>query len=400
MPETSRAFAAAPVFVGGAHVERMKAVIDAVERVVRLPAWRSLVLSQVPPIAGRREPALGVFYGYDFHIGPEGPQLIEINTNAGGALLNVVLGRAVRSCCDAVARLHGGPFGTARLESVFVEMFRAEWRRVRGDTPLTTVAIVDDDPESQFLYPEMVLCRAMLGRAGIGAGVVDAARLEFDGERLLVGSGEWPRSDRRSGSARQAIDLVYNRTTDFYLEAPEHEALRAAYEAGAVVVTPHPVGHALYARKTNLVWLSDPGVLREAGADEETIATLEAGVPKAIVVSPAEADRLWRERRRYFFKPVAGFGGKAAYRGDKLTRKTFERILTQPYIAQHVVPPSEREIETADGLRPLKFDVRAYVYDGEIQLLGARMYRGQTTNFRTAGGGFAPVYTDAFSGRA
>jgi hypothetical protein len=32
------------------------------------------------------------------------------------------------------------------------------------------------------------------------------------------------------------------------------------------------------------------------------------------------------------------------------------------------------------------------VYDGMIQLMAARLYQGQTTNFRTAGGGFAPVY--------
>jgi hypothetical protein len=37
-------------------------------------------------------------------------------------------------------------------------------------------------------------------------------------------------------------------------------------------------------------------------------------------------------------------------------------------------------------------DIRAYVYNGEIQLLAARLYQGQTTNFRTQGGGFAPVF--------
>jgi hypothetical protein len=37
-------------------------------------------------------------------------------------------------------------------------------------------------------------------------------------------------------------------------------------------------------------------------------------------------------------------------------------------------------------------DVRGYTYDGRVQLMAARLYRGQATNFRTAGGGFAPVY--------
>jgi hypothetical protein len=39
----------------------------------------------------------------------------------------------------------------------------------------------------------------------------------------------------------------------------------------------------------------------------------------------------------------------------------------------------------------LKYDLRVYAYAGEIQLLAARLYQGQTTNFRTPGGGFAPV---------
>jgi hypothetical protein len=36
-------------------------------------------------------------------------------------------------------------------------------------------------------------------------------------------------------------------------------------------------------------------------------------------------------------------------------------------------------------------DVRLYTYQGEILLAAARLYQGQTTNFRTEGGGFSPV---------
>ena len=42
-------------------------------------------------------------------------------------------------------------------------------------------------------------------------------------------------------------------------------------------------------------------------------------------------------------------------------------------------------------LQSLKYDVRCYVYDGAIQLIAARLYQGQTTNFRTPGGGFAQI---------
>ncbi len=41
----------------------------------------------------------------------------------------------------------------------------------------------------------------------------------------------------------------------------------------------------------------------------------------------------------------------------------------------------------------MKVDIRNYVYAGAVQLLAARLYQGQTTNFRTERGGFAPVLT-------
>jgi hypothetical protein len=54
------------------------------------------------------------------------------------------------------------------------------------------------------------------------------------------------------------------------------------------------------------------------------------------------------------------------------------------------VLPGERPV--AADAPALKFDLRNYVYDGEVQWVAARLYQGQTTNFRTPGGGFAPVY--------
>jgi len=74
---------------------------------------------------------------------------------------------------------------------------------------------------------------------------------------------------------------------------------------------------------------------------------------------------------------------------------TWEQILGRPYVAQRLVPPSERTISIDGREIPLKLDVRNYVYAGEVQLVAARLYQGQTTNFRTAGGGFAPVFTEA-----
>lgn len=87
-------FSGSPVFVGRIHVERITAIVHAVEQVVALPVYRQHVLARTPEIARRDHGPLGVFLGYDFHLGPNGPKLIEINTNAGGPLLNSVLARA------------------------------------------------------------------------------------------------------------------------------------------------------------------------------------------------------------------------------------------------------------------------------------------------------------------
>ena len=46
----------------------------------------------------------------------------------------------------------------------------------------------------------------------------------------------------------------------------------------------------------------------------------------------------------------------------------------------------------------LKLDLRNYVYQGTVQLVSARLYQGQTTNFRTPGGGFAAVFSVSCQG--
>jgi hypothetical protein len=133
--------------------------------------------------------------------------------------------------------------------------------------------------------------------------------------------------------------------------------------------------------------------LRELGVAETAIAMLQSGIPATLRVTPDNAERLWAERRRFFFKPMSGFGSRGAYRGEKLTKRVWESIVAGDYVAQAYVPPSERVIRDRDAPIALKVDFRNYVYQGRVQLLAARLYQGQTTNFRTPGGGFAPVFT-------
>jgi hypothetical protein len=369
-------FAALPVFVARKHVDEMAQVIRAVEEVAALPAYREAVLAWAPPIA-RHDPATpSVFMGYDFHLGAGGPRLIEINTNAGGAMLNAILGRAQRACCDEVASLENGPLPAAELERHFVEMFQSEWRAAGRAGRPARIAIVDEDPQAQFLYPEFLLFAQLFRRHGIDAAVVSPRELAFSDGVLRDGHGP--------------IDLVYNRLTDFSLEAVANAELRAAYLAGAVVLTPHPRAHALYANKRNLGLLTNAARLRDWRVPEATIAILLQGIARTEQVTTAGAEGLWAMRRNLFFKPATGYGSKAAYRGEKLTRRVWAEILQGDYVAQELVVPSERRIGPECSM---KVDIRNYVYAGAVQLLAARLYQGQTTNFRTEHGGFAPVLT-------
>jgi hypothetical protein len=368
-------FSNVPVFLEAQDLDRMTAVVHAIEAAARLPAYQQTVLGWAPAIARFDPGPRGVFMGYDFHLCPEGPKLIEVNTNAGGAFLNALLAKAQRACCPEVENAFKLPL-VADFDAELIRMFGAEWAAQRPGR-LRRIAIVDDDPESQYLHPEFLLARETFRRHGIDAVIADARALHFESSTLWAGD--------------TPIDLVYNRLVDFALERPDHATVREAYLAGAVVVTPNPRNHALLADKRNLTLLSDRDGLAGMGL-ASTQADQAQRIPRTVMVTAANADTLWETRKQYFFKPAAGHGAKGVYRGDKLTRGVWQQIAAGGYVAQAFAPPGERMIKLEDAREPRKTDVRLFTYDGRVLLAAARLYLGQTTNFRTPGGGFAPVF--------
>ena len=373
-------FSATPVFISDADEGSIRAAVAALHRTAALPGYRDAALGRAPAIARHEFGPLGVFMGYDFHLTAAGPRLIEINTNAGGALIHATAASAHRACCAPADSRFGVDPGLREFDRAVIGMFLAEWSEQRGTRPLRTIAIVDDAPASQYLAPEFSLARRLFVTHGIAAVVADPRELAWRDGAL------W-----HPAFTHAPVDLVYNRLTDFDLSGPDHAPLRAAYEAGAAVVTPHPRAHALHADKRNLVDLCDDAQLAAWGASAQDRDVLRAVVPRTELVTPANAERLWSERRRLFFKPTAGYGSRGAYRGDKLTRRVWNEIAAGGFVAQALVPPSERIVDVDGQATRLKLDVRAYAYAGHVQLLAARTYSGQTTNFRTAGGGFSPV---------
>ncbi|PKO61849.1 MAG: hypothetical protein CVU24_06815 [Betaproteobacteria bacterium HGW-Betaproteobacteria-18] len=370
-------FSSTVVFVSQQVQQQISATISTIERVAALPGYQVQALSRADASAQHDFGPLGACMGYDFHLSANGPQLIEINTNAGGLLLNVALARSQEACCDELDWAFPSLERRDTLKKTIFDMFASEWQLQCGAAPWRSLVIVDEAPLEQYLAPEFELFRQLFTQHGIIAAIADPAELIWQNGRLL-----------HQGTP---VDMVYNRLTDFYLTEPCHLALRQAYEASAVVLTPHPRAHALLADKRNLIALSQDELLLAWGAAAADRKLLSNCIPNTRLVTPERADELWAQRRQLFFKPVAGYGAKAAYRGDKLTRRVWAEIQESDFVAQALVPPSGRMTLVDGVLTDLKFDIRAYSYCGQVQLLAARMYAGQTTNFRTQGGGFAPV---------
>jgi hypothetical protein len=321
----------------------------------------------------------GVLMGYDFHVLEDGPRLIEINTNAGGALLN---GLHTASLCDPeqLAPVCSDLLPMEEIEERIVSSFRQEFASVRGDAALLeSIAIADRDPRRQLLFREFELFRDLFTELGIRASICDTGE-------LVVGSrGELElRGD--------PVDLVYLRDTDFTLASDRARGLREAYLNGRVVVTPSPREHHLLANKRRLEIFSSREMLERVGLAPEDAAFLAKIVPETRPLADLGFDEAWRTRRKWVFKPEAAFGSRAVYRGDKISRRRLEQVYAEGgFVAQRRIEPGRIQVPTADGPATMKFDVRAYAYRDRVLLLGARIYQGQVTNFRSPGGGFSAI---------
>jgi len=359
-------------FISATQWNQLKEIVHSIETVVQSAKYQKRVTKREI----KYNAAAGAFIGIDFHMSELGPKVIEINTNAGGGFLNAALVAAQIACCEVQNPTL--PSTEQDLQDEFVRMFHNEWQLCRNTQELRTIAIIDENPEQQFLYPEFRIAQAVLSRAGFKVFITSPDQLVWNSHNLTY--------------ENQIIDLIYNRLTDFSLSETSHQHLRQAYEAKALVITPNPFHHAIYADKRNLTYLADSKFLNECRISESDINTLQNAIPKTQLLTAENADKLWQNRKQLFFKPACGFGSKATYRGDKITTKVWKEIIQADYIAQELIPPSQRGVSVDNQQTELKMDIRAYCYQGKIQLLAARLYQGQTTNFRTTGGGFSPVF--------
>lgn len=353
----------ATVTVPRAALRRMLSLVRLLDRLSRHPVYRAAVAAETPPVARFDPGHAAVMMGYDFHLGTAGPRLIEVNTNAGGVL-------------PAWLAAHPGtlppPHRTQRLLATFnAEMFDQS----RGALAQPRrIAIIDEAPPEQFLYAEMEGFATLFREAGKEAAVVAPEELVATADGVYL--------------AGERIDLVYNRHCDFYLDSPPLAGLRDAYLAGSVCLTPNPFAYALLGDKRRLLLWRDPQLLAACELNATERELLAEIVPECQLLAAVDAESCWRERGGWVFKPVDRFGSRGVLVGEKMTRKRFEQLDPATTLVQRLVPPSLTEVP---GFGAMKTDLRLYAYRDRVFGVTARLYRGQVTNLRTAGGGFAAV---------
>ena len=70
---------------------------------------------------------------------------------------------------------------------------------------------------------------------------------------------------------------------------------------------------------------------------------------------------------------------------------TDESIYSPDFLAQELAPPGKKTFSLNDQEIEMKFDLRFFTFNGEVQNYGSRIYQGQTTNMKTTHGGITPI---------
>lgn len=296
----------------------------------------------------RRPENFSACMSYDFHIGSGGtPELIEINTNASF----LALGLDLYSCLN-LPNVANPQFNNAAL----IQMFEDEMRLSKVAN--RTLSIIDEKPTEQRLYLEFLVYQSLFRQQGFHCDILDI---------------------EESNQILQNV-FVYNRHTDFYLQEEKSQDLRQLYNESKIQLSPNPYEYFLLADKKRLLdW------------NQQSSVPCPSSLLKVYDLGKEEPEFIWSERKNLFFKPKQSFGGKQAYKGASMSRKMFENVMNADFIAQQYSAAPNVTFDYLETPTEYKYDLRCFAYKDELQMIVARIYQGQTTNLRTAGGGFAAI---------
>ncbi|HUP91059.1 MAG TPA: hypothetical protein VM074_02335 [Solimonas sp.] len=315
--------------------------------------WARMV--EASPLADSRP----LLLSYDVHPTPDGPVLIEVNTNAGGVLTAIQAARSGNECC--------ADWEQGQLEARLLALFR---RDLLGPDPDQTgvVAIVDDRLATQALLPEMLALADMMRPFAREVIVADAADLSFSAGRLRLGE--------------KAIDRVYWRSTDFLLTAPGHAAVQRAVQEQSTVLAPSPEAYQAIADKRRFVeWSHQPELARDEAAG------LSFRLAQTVPMNSRALEDWYAERSEWVFKPASGYASRGVYVGKSISRRKLSELPTDVYLAQRYAP---HPLVDRDGTE-WKYDVRFFADRGHVIGAAARVFQGQVVGMREPGSGFAPI---------
>lgn len=296
---------------------------------------------------------------YDVHPSPEGPVLIEVNTNAGGILTAIQAARNGNDCC--------ADWEQGVLEERLLALFRHDLLGTDSDAT-GVVAIVDDQLSAQPLLSEMQALAELLRPFAREVRVVDAAELSFVDNRL-----------RHAG---EPIDRIYWRSTDFLLSAPEHAAVRQAVLAGSTILAPSPQAYEAIADKRRFIeWSKHAELARDSSTGQSF------RIAETVPMSARSATEWYAERSEWVFKPVSGYSSRGVYVGKSISRHKLDELPAAAYLAQRYAP---HPVIDRDG-KEWKYDVRFFADRGHVIGAAARVFHGQVVGMRVAGSGFAPI---------
>lgn len=305
-----------------------------------------------------------VLMGYDFHLSPSGPKLIEVNNNAGGLWL------------AWQAHYPNSKGFSGKLYDKLLAMFLHEYTLWCGkqNTKPRSIAIIDDNPTTQFLYAEMQAFAAIFNAAHIATFILDPTELTVTAQGLSFKD--------------TPIDLIYNRHCDFYLHSPALTAIRNAWLARQVCLTPNPHTYALLADKQRMADWTNPENLHALNIPPHAQHLMAQLIPQTHLLATQPREQIWQQRKQWVFKPTTAYASRGVYLGKKITTTKFAELDDTATIVQTYIPPSQ--IIAAND-QAYKVDIRLFAYQQHIISVAARLYQGQVTNLRTEGGGFANI---------
>lgn len=343
-------------------LKQMLHIVHGLQRLSESPHYSASL--SLPHIAQTKPQHFSVLMGYDFHIDTSGQvKLIEVNTNAGGLWFATQNSQ------------HKPPQFPPKVADQLLSSFLQEYHLFCQDKNARprTIAIIDQTPTEQFLYPEMQIFANLFEQANIKTIIIDPNDIEIQDGILFFHN--------------QKIDLIYNRHCDFYLNTPEMQPIAQAWQQQSVCLTPNPRIYGLLADKRRMIDWSDaqylPQFLPATLADR-----LHQAIPETHLLHALPKEQVWSQRKQSVFKPTTSYASRGVYIGNKLTKKKFDSLDPEKTLVQQWIKPS---LTLSLDKESFKTDYRLFVYRHSIINVTARLYQGQVTNLRTPQGGFSKI---------